>query len=257
MGCGQGSDSIVPIQTDNISDSASEAANSQPSHQATAMPKPFPSTKPAPSRPGGLSLDLPAQLAFYGSYHTHPVNQAIHFVCVPAILWSICVWLANLGPLPLPPHLTDPALTAIRSHLPTWVPPTWVAAIQPNAAFLVFAIYSGFYLLLEPFAGLTWSLCVGLPIAWSATVFAGSPLPAALSAVGLAPWSAALAVHVLGWYLQIHPGHAIMERRKPALMDSLAQVGRGFCGRKACLKGREGGQQGAGRMGVVGGLHGR
>lgn len=188
------------------------------------MPKAPPKPSAPTPGPGGLTLDLPAQLAFYGSYHTHPINQAIHFVCVPAILWSICVWLANLGPLPLPPHLTAPALIAIRSHLPTWVPPIWAAAIQPNAAFLVFAIYSVFYLLLEPFAGLTWSLFVGLPIAWSATVFAGSPLPAALSAAGLAPWSAALAVHVLGWYLQIHPGHAIMEKRKPALMDSLAQA---------------------------------
>ena len=26
------------------------------------------------------------------------------------------------------------------------------------------------------------------------------------------------------WYLQIHPGHAVLEKRRPALMDSVVQV---------------------------------
>jgi hypothetical protein len=37
-------------------------------------------------------------------------------------------------------------------------------------------------------------------------------------------WKWALLVHVLSWYMQIHPGHAILEGRKPALLDSLVQV---------------------------------
>jgi hypothetical protein len=37
-------------------------------------------------------------------------------------------------------------------------------------------------------------------------------------------WKWALVVHVLSWYMQIHPGHAILEGRKPALLDSLVQV---------------------------------
>jgi hypothetical protein len=32
-------------------------------------------------------------------------------------------------------------------------------------------------------------------------------------------------VHVFSWYMQIHPGHALLEGRKPALLDSLVQVG--------------------------------
>lgn len=35
----------------------------------------------------------------------------------------------------------------------------------------------------------------------------------------------ALGVQVFSWYMQIHPGHAILEGRKPALLDSLVQVG--------------------------------
>jgi uncharacterized membrane protein YGL010W len=34
----------------------------------------------------------------------------------------------------------------------------------------------------------------------------------------------ALAAHVLCWYMQIHPGHALLEKRKPALLDSLVQA---------------------------------
>lgn len=34
----------------------------------------------------------------------------------------------------------------------------------------------------------------------------------------------ALVAHVLCWYMQIHPGHALLEKRKPALLDSLVQA---------------------------------
>ena len=33
-----------------------------------------------------------------------------------------------------------------------------------------------------------------------------------------------LLVHIFSWYMQIHPGHAMFEKRKPALMDSLTQA---------------------------------
>ncbi|GIL47469.1 hypothetical protein Vafri_4293 [Volvox africanus] len=155
---------------------------------------------------GALSLDLSEQLAFYGSYHNHPLNQLIHFFCVPAIAWSLFVWISAAGPL-----LPSPPLA-----LPSWLPPALAAALQPtNPAFLLTSAYSAFYLLLDLFAGASWALVVGLPLAWTATAFS--------AVVPRAPlW--ALAVHVLGWYLQIHPGHAILERRKPALMDSLVQA---------------------------------
>lgn len=56
----------------------------------------------------GLSFNLMDQLTFYGSYHTRPGNQVIHFVFVPLIHWTITVWLAYApAPLPydLPAHL--------------------------------------------------------------------------------------------------------------------------------------------------------
>ncbi len=40
---------------------------------------------------------------------------------------------------------------------------------------------------------------------------------------GTGAWRPALAAHVLGWYMQLHPGHKIFEKRKPALLDGLVQ----------------------------------
>ncbi|KAG2485829.1 hypothetical protein HYH03_015412 [Edaphochlamys debaryana] len=162
----------------------------------------------------GLNLDLLAQLGFYGAYHRHPLNQLIHFFCVPLIVWSAFVWLSMIGPLQVP---FLPPSTPLTPPLPGWVPPAWAAALQPtNPAFLAFLAYASFYCVLEPLAGASWTLCVGLPLAWSATTFAGC---------GVAkPWLWALGAHVFGWYMQIHPGHAVFEKRKPALMDSLVQA---------------------------------
>lgn len=65
----------------------------------------------------GLGLDLETQLAFYGSYHSHPLNQAIHFVFVPLILWTVAVWLAYTPPL----WAWD-----VAAHLPAALP-AWAA----------------------------------------------------------------------------------------------------------------------------------
>ena len=40
---------------------------------------------------------LPSRSA--GSYHNNPLNQLIHFIFVPAILWTVAVWLAYTPPL--------------------------------------------------------------------------------------------------------------------------------------------------------------
>lgn len=37
-----------------------------------------------------------------------------------------------------------------------------------------------------------------------------------------AKWAGLL--HLLSWYMQIHPGHKVLEGRKPALLDSLLQA---------------------------------
>ncbi|MFI4904484.1 MAG: DUF962 domain-containing protein [Burkholderiales bacterium] len=48
--------------------------------------------------------------ARYGEMHRHPVNEAIHWVCVPAITWSVVALAWWLSPY-LALALTVPALT--------------------------------------------------------------------------------------------------------------------------------------------------
>jgi uncharacterized membrane protein YGL010W len=43
----------------------------------------------------------------YGGDHQHPVNRAIHWVCVPAILWAV---VAALWTLPVPGALSPPGV---------------------------------------------------------------------------------------------------------------------------------------------------
>lgn len=155
----------------------------------------------------GLNFNLLDQLAFYGAYHNNKWNQLIHFIFVPAIVWSAGVWLASSGPLVQPPQ----ALSAAAAALPAWLS----SGVQLNAVFFAMVAYSLYYLLLEPAAGLSWSLCVGLPLWVTASAFQQHVAKAGLWALG---------VHVFSWYMQIHPGHAVLEGRKPALLDSLVQA---------------------------------
>jgi uncharacterized membrane protein YGL010W len=73
--------------------------------------------------------------------------------------------------------------------------------------------YGLFYLKLEPFAGATWILTHGMGSYFLSTWLHQQDA-----------WQLAIGLHVFAWYMQIHPGHGIFERRKPALMDSLVQA---------------------------------
>lgn len=184
-----------------------------------------------------LTLDFKQQLVDYGCYHSKPLNQVrrrggggrggarpkhsaprggadpppplrprpqfIHFLFVPLILLSLCVWLAlylpSLPPLPLP----------------SFVPPAVAAAAVPNAALLLILLrYAAYYVRLDPVAGGSWTAAVGLPTWLAATAWAAARPHAAREAA---------AAHALSWAAQVFIGHAAVEGRRPALVDSLEQ----------------------------------
>lgn len=125
-------------------------------------------------------------------------------------------WLAYLGPLPGAPALDLSAAAAQHLHLP--LPPQLALAlhsVRPDAGLLATAAYCLFYTALDPFAGITWSLFVGAPL-WLGAQALNASLPAA--------WAVTVPLHLISWFMQIVPGHAIIEKRKPALLDSLVQV---------------------------------
>mmetsp|Transcript_630 Transcript_630/g.4249 ORF Transcript_630/g.4249 Transcript_630/m.4249 type:complete len:197 (+) Transcript_630:6586-7176(+) len=124
---------------------------------------------------------LASQLAFYGAYHHHKGNRAIHLVFVPALVWTAAVMIAT---------------------------------VVPGAELLLLAGYGVFYLVLDLLAGASWILCIGLPCLWATYRLQEATPHACVISLGL---------HVLSWVIQVAVGHAMLEKRKPALLDSLVQ----------------------------------
>lgn len=160
---------------------------------------------------------LCAALVSYGEYHHNFFNQLIHLICVPALLFTLLVGLAYI-PFSLPPSLAAAAKTATTTQLPAWLLNDLHAGLftrpLPLAAVLAYSLY--YTLALDPFAGLCWTATVGAPL-WLGAVHLWRSLPQTA-------WQWALGIHALSWFLQIVPGHAILEGRRPALVDSFWQA---------------------------------
>jgi uncharacterized membrane protein YGL010W len=111
----------------------------------------------------GLNFDLLDQLSFYGAYHRHPVNKAIHLVFVPLIVWSALVWMAGY----VPKGLEDASLAGAFRLIPMvrWCGLDFlVAAAVPNLGALALLAYSAYYVALEPIAGTSWFVMCGVPL---------------------------------------------------------------------------------------------
>lgn len=165
--------------------------------------------------------DLPKALAFYGSYHQDPMNQLIHFIFVPMLLWSFIMMLHYI---PLLGCFVSQDLTLFGHRL--------------TYGTLTAAAYSLYYpVLLDPVGGSMYTVVV-LAFYASANALVEAPprdavgLAKKSDAPSLSPKGAgattkairvAVGCQVLGWYMQIHPGHAVFEGVKPALLDALGQ----------------------------------
>jgi uncharacterized membrane protein YGL010W len=160
---------------------------------------------------GGLTnFDMMEQLASYGAYHSHPINQLIHVIFVPVIIFTMMVFVSQIPP--------------VWNVSPEGYMGRFISALVGNdgcyfdPSFLVFAAYAFYYVALDVKVGSSAALYLYL------LYRAVEPFKRAMIAAGVArPWSVALGLHIFAWYMQIHPGHAIFEKRKPALLDSFAQ----------------------------------
>ncbi|KAI9067662.1 DUF962-domain-containing protein [Trametes sanguinea] len=140
-------------------------------------------------------FDVKKQLTFYGAYHHHPVNIAIHTIFVPLILWSSLVMGSRV---PVPSFFPDIHVVFSKYFAFdfNW-PALW--------AFTTLA----YYYVLEPSAALIYTPEM-LLITSSAAAFSRQP----------DGFKVALAVHVASWVFQFL-GHGAAERRSPALLDNL------------------------------------
>lgn len=154
-----------------------------------------------------ITSNLREQLIFYGSYHNNGMNQILHFVFVPIILWTVSVWLAYTPALCCSrddDQLSDSACDVVHQGM-----------VLNGSFFLILVPYSLYYIVLDVVAGVSWSVCVGVPIWVTSELFQKSFAETA--------WMWALAAHLFSWMVQIVIGHMYYEHRKPALMDSLFQ----------------------------------
>ena len=127
-------------------------------------------------------------MAFYEAYHRNPLNKLTHFIGIPAIVFSVLVLLS--------------AVSVSMGGM----------AITP--AMLLVATGLVYYFLLEPAFGLGMTLFI-------------------LPALALAHWTGRqswlvvgavfLGFFVGGWIFQL-VGHAVFEKRRPALTDNLFQM---------------------------------
>ena len=90
-------------------------------------------------------------------------------------------------------------------------------------------LYGAFYVSLEPATGGLFAALLCLMYAQaSGAVAAERAFNEAARAKGKAAkhswFRFAFALHALSWYMQIHPGHGMLEGVKPALVDSLGQA---------------------------------
>lgn len=145
-------------------------------------------------------------LAFYGVYHREPVNQAIHFLGVPGIIFSLFVFQFHVGPLlPTPAPVLD--LPFVPAHTPNW-------------ATLYALFYVVFYYSIDPVGAALY-----LPVLYAMYAVAArwtcydrlqqqasssSPFQKSWRGTGRA-LRGALYVHAFCWYTQIHWGHKIVE----------------------------------------------
>ena len=140
-------------------------------------------------------FDVDHQLAFYGAYHSNKINVAIHIICVPIIMWTFQVFLAQASV----PSFVPAISYQINQYL----------KFETNWASAMTAVYLAYYYALEPVGALLYTPQFILSTL-SATAYAHNP--EALKIAG--------ALHAFSWIMQFI-GHGVAEGRAPALLDNL------------------------------------
>lgn len=159
--------------------------------------------------------DVSTALAFYGVYHREPWNQVIHFVGVPLIIWTMLVMIAHL-PLPF---LGQYAIKIPFAEKHESMHLTWATLLATG--------YMIFYLAIDTFGGILYAPVLYGMYVTAANLVARDQQAAHKKQDDASSWVGtgrllkyALWLHALAWYIQIHPGHAVIEGAKPAIMDS-------------------------------------
>ncbi|KAJ1724719.1 hypothetical protein LPJ61_005708 [Coemansia biformis] len=149
-------------------------------------------------------LDIRAQFAQYGEYHSNKINIAIHMVFVPIILWCSLSLATSLFPAELAPW--PKPVAELLQLIPGPAPLLNISAATA-------AGFGTFYIMLDVVAGL-----LAAPLLYVCLVTSQQFALRSADA-----WQYSLGLFVVAWIAQFL-GHGVFERRAPALVDSLAQA---------------------------------
>ncbi|OAY47599.1 hypothetical protein MANES_06G090700v8 [Manihot esculenta] len=143
-------------------------------------------------------FDLETHFAFYGAYHSNPVNIFIHTLFV----WPI--FFTSLMLFHFTPSIYDISQIGFAGN-----------GLLLNFGFFFTLIYALFYVCLDKKAGtLAALLCFAC---WVGASFISVRLGYSLA------WKVVLAAQLFCWTGQFL-GHGVFEKRAPALLDNLAQA---------------------------------
>ncbi|KAL4197897.1 hypothetical protein AMTRI_Chr04g190580 [Amborella trichopoda] len=143
----------------------------------------------------GSLFDLEKHFAFYGAYHSDPINIIIHTLFVWPIFYTNLILMAF-----------TPSLFPIFDFHENLV---------PNLGFFFALVYGIFYVSLDKKAGsLAAFLCL---LCWVNSAFLAHRLGFSLA------WKVVLAAQLFCWTGQFI-GHGVFEKRAPALLDNPAQA---------------------------------
>ncbi|XP_031499156.1 2-hydroxy-palmitic acid dioxygenase MPO1 [Nymphaea colorata] len=141
-------------------------------------------------------FDLEKHFAFYGAYHSNPINVIIHVLFVWPIFFTALLLF----------YFTPPMVNVTIPFPDT---------LYLNFGFFFALVFAGFYVLMDLKAGfLAAFLCF---FCWVGSSFLGHRLGYSLA------WKVVLASQIFCWTCQFI-GHGVFERRAPALLDNLAQA---------------------------------
>jgi uncharacterized membrane protein YGL010W len=172
----------------------------------------------------GNAFNLEDALTFYGSYHNNRINQIIHVIFVPCIVWTAFVilhylninWLLQLFGMKLL-SLTHfailPTLLNPFSYLPHFITLFIEENFQFSAGTLLCAVLCVYYLTLTKgvrTSAITYDIFLCFLVITSGYYYRTTNYA----------WQSALLLHAFSWYMQIHPGHKIFEQRNAALTDN-------------------------------------
>jgi len=143
-----------------------------------------------------LNEYLVDQMAFYGAYHSTIGNQIIHVIFVPILLITAFSLLSFVPLLMRPVKLVWFASSYFHTNTPLFI------------GYLL--MYPATYIYIDFFSGLTW-LPMGAFV-WIMAMYLVDTMKCSLATLAL--------VHICSWLTQF-VGHAIIEKRQPALVDNL------------------------------------